>query len=181
MRLLFRRAQRTGGFAASATNESMDETQPPRVELYVRSLAPCESRAAQDAIVERLLALERKGVVDEVDLTVWGDAVCLDGASARVGLGEAIADRIRTFHEWCRDTGVSLDPFFTWSSVDASIAGESHERVVPPHRCLAVYAGDTLREVYPCSVGGTPRSLEDGLRALERGAVGRSRATAVPE
>lgn len=146
----------------------MNDDTSHRVELYVRSLAPCGVRTKQEAIVERLLDLEREGVLDHVDLTVWGDAVCLDGASAHVGVGSHVAERIRTFHDWCENRRTSLDPFFTWSDVESSITGDSFQRVVPPHRCLAVYVDDRLREVYPCEVDGAVRSLEEGLQSLER-------------
>ncbi len=92
----------------------------------------------------------------------------MDGASAKVGVGARVADRIRSFQCWCSDRRASLEPFFTWSDVEASIPGDAYERVVPPHRCLAVYAGDRLQAVYPRTVEGTTRSVEEGLRALER-------------
>lgn len=146
----------------------MGNNEPTRVELYVRSLAPSGTRSTQEAIVNRLLDLERNGTLDEIDLTVWGNAVCLDGASARVGVGSRVADKIRDFYGWCEDKRASLDPFFTRSSVDSSITGDSFDRVVPPHRCLAIYVGDELQKLYPCMVDGNVRSLEDGLRMLER-------------
>lgn len=145
----------------------MDDSTQRRVELYVRSLAPSGTRNEQDAIVERLLDLERWDVVDDVDLTVWGDAVCLDSASAQAGTGKRVAERIRDFYSWCEDRRASLDPFFAWSNVDSSISGDSFRRVVPPHCCLAIYVDDQLEEVYPSSVEGDVRSLEDGLRSLE--------------
>lgn len=145
----------------------MDDTTERRVELYVRSLAPCGTSTEQNEIVERLRDLEQRDVVDHVDLAVWGDAVCLDGASATVGTGRRIADRVREFHDWCGDGRASLEPFFTWSSVESSLSGDSYRRVVLPHRCLAVYDGDQLAEVYPRQADGAVESLADGLRSLE--------------
>ena len=145
----------------------MDESTSRNVELYVRSLAPCETRNEQDAIVERLQDLEQRGVVDDVDLTVWGNAVCLDGATAQVGTGSQVAERIREFYRWCEDEHASLEPYFTTSVVDSETYGDTFRRVVPPHRCLAVYEDDQLRAVYPSSVEGTDRSLADGLASLE--------------
>lgn len=146
----------------------MGENEPRRVELYVRTLAPSGARETQEAIIDRLIDLERAGVVDEIDVTVWGDAVPLSGASVHVGAGAVVADRIRAFHAWCENRRASLEPFFTWSVVDSSLSGEAYRRVVPPHRCLAVYVGDTLREVYPRTIDGEPQSLQDGLRSLEQ-------------
>lgn len=146
----------------------MDDTSTRRVELYLRSLAPCGARNEQDAIVQRLLDLERRDVVDDVDLTVWGDAVCLDGTSAGVGAGRRITERIRAFHSWCEDRRASLDPFFTWSTVESSIADDTFRRVVPPHRLLAIYVDDQLEEVYPRRAEGETQSLTDGLQSLER-------------
>ena len=152
----------------------MDDSTSRRVELYVRSLAPCGTRNEQDAIVERLLDLERRDVVDDVDLMVWGDAVCLDGASVRAGAGQRVAERIQDFFCWAEDREVSLEPFFTWSDVDASMSGESFRRVVPPQRCLATYVDDGLEDVYPSSVEGSLRSLEDGVSSLEADGVRRT-------
>lgn len=147
----------------------MDDTTRRRAELYVRSLAPCETRNELNAIVERLRDMERRNVLEAVDLTVWGDAVCLAGASAQVGTGKRIADRIREFHSWAEDRQVSLDPFFNWSNVESSMSKESFRRVVPPQRCLAIYDDEgRLEDIYPSRVEGTVRSLQDGLRSLER-------------
>lgn len=147
----------------------MDNSTSRRVELYVRSLAPCGTRNEQDAIIERLLDLERRDAVDDVDLTVWGSAVCLDAASAQLGAGQRVAERIQEFYCWCEDRRASLEPHFTWSDVESSIAGDSYRRVVPPQRCLAIYEDDALQDVYPSSVEGRPRSVEEGLRVLEEG------------
>lgn len=159
----------------------MNDDRTRRVELYVRSLAPCGAKGDQDEIIERLLALRRRGIVDTVDLTVWGDAICLDGVSARVGVGSHVTDRIRAFHGWCEGRKASLEPFFTWSVVESSISGDSFERVVPPQRCLAMYVGDSLREVYPRSIDGATRTLEDGLRSLERHGSRRGERAAIFE
>jgi len=111
----------------------MEGTTQRRVELYVRSLAPCGTSTEQNEVVERLHDLDRRDVVDDdVDLTVWGDAVCLDGASATVGTGRQVADRVREFYGWCADGPTSLDPFFTWSTVESSLSGDSFRRVVLP-------------------------------------------------
>lgn len=148
----------------------MNDTTRRRVELYVHSLAPCGTGNEQNAIVERLRDLERRDVIDDLELRVWGDAVCLDSPSAEVGDGARIADRIREFYDWCEEGRASLDPFFTWSVVDSKITGETFRRVVLPHRCLAVYADDGLEAVYPSSVGETVRSLQDGIDSLETAA-----------
>lgn len=145
----------------------MNDNTSRRVELYVRSLAPCGTRNEQDAILDRLLDLERRDVVADVDLAVWGNAVCLDATSAQVGAGRRVADQIREFYRWCEDRQASLEPFFTLSTVESSITGDSFRRVAPPHRCLAVYDDGALEDVYPSHVAGERRSLEDGLRALE--------------
>lgn len=159
----------------------MEDSDPRTVELFVRTLAPSSARESQDDVVERLVELERREAVDDVDLTVWGDAVCMDGACARLGTGSHVTDRLRAFRRWCEECGASLDPFFTWSAVDSSITGECYERVVPPHRCLAVYRNDAVVDVYPSRIGDQTRSLEDGLRALERRANDANASTAVPE
>lgn len=145
----------------------MGNNEPMRAELYVQSLAPCGGRDTQEAIVKRLLALEQNGPIDDINLMVWGKSVCLDSASASIGVGSHVAQRIRDFHDWCADKRASLDPFFTWSTVDSSIAGDAFHRVVPPQRCLAIYVGDQLRDVYPHSIDGNTRSLEDGLQSIE--------------
>lgn len=162
---------RTGPDSVGGIDRAMNDT-TPRVELYVRSLAPCGEWTTQEAIVERLLDLERRDRIEAVDLWVWGNAVCLDGSAARIGHGAHVSERIRTFYEWCRDTPASLDPFFTRSAVESSLSAESFDRVVPPHRCLALYAETDLTAVYPCAVGDEAVSLEAGLDALERGRSG---------
>lgn len=136
--------------------------------MYVRSLAPVGCRDRQDAVVDQLRDLRRRGRIDDVDLTVWGDSVCLEGPNARVGAGRQIVDRIITFRRWCEDADVSIDPFFEDATVDSSVTDECFRRIVPPMMCLAIYAGEELAAIYPCVEDGETLSVEEGLTALER-------------
>lgn len=152
----------------------MDATDRQSVELFVRTLAPSGATGAQEEIVDRLIGLEREGVVESVDLTVWGSALRVDGSCARFGNGREVAERVRSFRRWARERDVSLEPHLTTSAVDSAFTGESFERVVLPHRCLAVYEGDGLLAVYPHRNGDVTRTLADGIRALERRATDRA-------
>lgn len=148
----------------------MEDSDRPRVELFVRTLAPTGAMGRQEAVVERLLALERRGGIAAVELTVWGSAVTLDSSCASVGSGVAVARRVRRFRRWARDRDVSLEPALATRTVDSSITGESYERVSLPRLCLAVYEGADLLAVYPHRRGDETRSLGDGIAALEAAA-----------
>lgn len=149
----------------------MHDSDPTRAELYVRSLAPVGSRDRQAAAVDRLQGLRASGVLEDVDLTVWGDSICLEGPNARIGSGRRIADRVRQFREWAAEGDAEIDPFFEDAVVDSSMTGECFRRVVPPTMCLAVYAEERLTGVYPCVVDGEVRDVEDGLAVLDRPAA----------
>lgn len=146
----------------------MYDSDTTRAELYVRSLAPVGTRDRQGAVVDRLRSLRRSGVLEDVDLTVWGDSVCLEGPNARIGSGRHIADRITAFRRWAEESDAEIEPFFEDTEVDSSMTGECFRRVVPPTMCLAVYADGELADVYPSVVDGDVRSVEDGLAELDR-------------
>lgn len=60
----------------------------PRVELYLRSLAPETARAEQDRIVERLRRLEEEGRVRALDVHVCGRCLCSSTAAAETDPGQ---------------------------------------------------------------------------------------------
>ncbi len=122
-------------------------------------------------MVDRLQSLRRNGALEDVDLTVWGDSVCMEGPNARIGSGRRIADRIAAFRQWAEESEAEIDPFFEDTEVDSSMTGECFRRVVPPTVCLAVYADGELVDVYPSMVDGEVRSVEDGLTELDRPAA----------
>ncbi|MDS0276789.1 hypothetical protein NDI85_03215 [Halomicroarcula sp. S1AR25-4] len=137
-------------------------------EVFVHSLAPVGSKQQQDALVERLSGLVEEGLLEELDLLVWGDSICTGSLLASIGSGKRIVSTIGEFYALAAKRGISISPFFRISKVTSSFADESFRRIVPPCRCLALYAERELVAVFPCLIDGVAYTPEDAVAALER-------------
>lgn len=159
----------SSGESATPLEELLPSTETSlTAEVFVHSLAPVGSKRQQDALVERLSGLADEGVVDGVDLLVWGDSICTGSVLANVGSGERIVSTIGEFYALAAKRGISISPFFRITKVTSSFADESFRRIVPPCRCLALYAEQKLVAVFPCVVDGVAYTPEDAISVLER-------------
>ncbi|WP_254280385.1 HTH domain-containing protein [Haloarcula marina] len=143
---------------------------PLRAEMFVHSLAPVGSKQQQDELAERLRGLVDDDVLTDLDLFVWGDSICTGSALAEIGTGKHVVSAIGDFYALAATRDVSIAPFFRISKVTSSITDESFRRIVPPCRCLALYAEDELVSVFPCLVDGESFTPEDALDWLESSA-----------
>lgn len=139
-----------------------------RAEIFVHSLAPVGSKQRQDELVERLERLVEEDLLDDLDLLVWGDSICTGSVLANVGTGKRIVSTIGEFYALAAKRGISISPFFRISKVTSSFADEAFRRIVPPCRCLALYAEQELVAVFPCLVDGVAYTPEDAVSVLER-------------
>ena len=136
------------------------------VELWIRSFAPTGTGSRRERALERLTALEADGVVDAVEVDIWGQAVERGGLSRRVPRLERIERRLESFEEWAVRTDRRLEPFFRRRRVDSAITGESREVWRLPTIALAEYDEDGLVHVAPCTDGDRTIDVFDRLEAL---------------
>lgn len=142
---------------------------PPVVQLFLRSLAPPVGiREQQERVLRQLRNLEHQGVVESVDVTVWGDAVCPEGNCAETPLGQEILARISELRQWAIETPVDIDTPFEEKHVSSSVTNESFRRIIPPRITVGVYTGDDVSLVLPCHLEGRSFDVVDFLSAFEQ-------------
>lgn len=117
------------------------------VDVYVRSL-PTHGSAA-NAVLGRLSALEKRGLVDSHGVLVWGDRAPPSPASARTTTGREIAKQVGIFREWARRNGVALAPAMESRVVESTIRDAEYEEVRLPELLVATYCGEDLVAVCP--------------------------------
>lgn len=147
------------------TNASNDEG--PRLELYLRSLAPTPgTHTGYLEMRNRLDHAIGAGVVDACGTTVLGEKICLCDRCQETRLGRRLAE---TCFE-LRDGGdPDVDPVgFDERPIRSEMTGESYTVLVPPTVCLGVYEGDSLVGVFPSRIDGDVYEVSDFVRALSR-------------
>lgn len=105
--------------------------------------------------------------MDGYTVHVWGRRICPDAPVADTDIGRFVLGRIETFEDWARRSGLSIGSFFDTREVHSSITDESYTAITVPSIALAEFRGDELRRVTPHSDGGTVRTVDDHLDALE--------------
>jgi DNA-binding Lrp family transcriptional regulator len=160
-------------------SETDEEPTAPALELYVRSLSADTVHGPRESVLERLSRLEREGVAAEYTVHVWGRRVSPETA-ARTEAGRFLLDRIERFRDRSRRNATSTRSFFEPHEVTSSITGESYTAVTVPSLALAEFRDGALRRVTPSADGGTVRTVEDHLDAIEAAGATDRAGTAVP-
>ena len=139
----------------------MTATEDTRVDVYLRERVPPPVSETIQATVERLRALEREGTIEELSVESWGicTAACADD-------DETAAATIEEFEQWADRTDHSLQPAFGRREVSSMFCEEPVHRHEVPILSIAVYGGDELEYVAPCSDGERTHTVEDCLDAL---------------
>lgn len=138
--------------------------EPPRIELYLRSLAPDTARDEQDRVVERLRRLDERGCLRSVDVYVTGTGVCGSTAAAETDPGQFLLGRIDRFESWADEQDRSLCGFDK-QCVDSSLIGETVTGITVPRIVLAEYVDGDLEFVAP-SRGSAVTTVADRLDQL---------------
>lgn len=93
------------------TNENEQWEKPPRLELYVRSLAPRDIRESQDQIFETLQSLEEADRISEFEVVVCGDCICPSSPTAATTIGQRLLDCYESINEWASEADRELVGF----------------------------------------------------------------------
>jgi len=139
-------------------------TARPRVELYLRSLAPETARDEQDRVVERLRRLDERDCVRSVDINVTGTGVCESTAAAETDPGRFLLDRIDRFESWADAQDRTLCGFRR-QCVDSSLVGDTVTGITFPRIALAEFVDGDLQFVAP-SKGSAVTTVPDRLDEL---------------
>lgn len=135
-----------------------------RAELYLRGDTYGTFDAQQD-VLNRVRALEAAGVLDEANVAGEWQRIRTLSEDTRSGAVETY----REFDDWATRNGHSLSPAFERRT--RSYLGLDHvdDVVVFPVVSLAIYDGEELQAVFPCSDEDETYSVPDCLDAFERG------------
>lgn len=149
------------------SGEHAPENRPTRVVVWHRDLTVPPEDPRRD-VIRRLRDLGAAGHLDEVTVRTWGKSVpCDDIDDDGAGSERSdVPDRIAEFRSWAARTGRSLEPAFCRASRTTMASDGETEVLRLPMQCLAVYEGDRLVDVTPCTTSKGSTSVREGLQAL---------------
>jgi hypothetical protein len=124
-------------------------------------------RERTESALEALGVLDRRDLVDGVDVTVWGNAVCPNGESADTATGQQILGQLAAFRAWGQRTDADATLPFDRKTVSSSITDERYEKIVLPELCLGVFCDGELELVLPCEVDEVSQGVLDFLSSFE--------------
>ncbi len=138
-----------------------------RVTVYVRStLPPLCAKSRQERVLDRLDDLADREAVDDVELLVTGDRLCLCDTCTGVTGGREILDRVEQLYEWRGPANASATPYSEQRTVSSSIAEADARAIVPPQVAVALSIDGSLAAVFPCRAGTEDYTVEDFLDIL---------------
>jgi len=140
-----------------------------RVEVWMRDAAP-PADDPRTAVLDRLRELGSRGVVEDLSVRVWGEHVAAPDGEPD-GTDPPARERIAAFQRWAERNGHSLEPAFYRVERSSLVSEEGTDAIRLPLQCLAVYEGDRLVGVFPCSTADGTNTVGDCLRRLETGAI----------
>ncbi|RXK51615.1 HTH domain-containing protein [Halorientalis pallida] len=143
-------------------------TDPIRLELYVRTLSPPGARTRQEQVIKRLQRLEDEGHIADFYVKVWGRQIDPTTKAAETDQGEFILNRIAEFKQWALANNTTLESFYQTHEQSSSITGQDHTTMVLPKMGLAEYRGGELAQVAPCTDGDDVHTVVNHLDDLER-------------
>jgi len=136
----------------------------PRLELFVRSLAPTVGREKQERVVRRLRELDDGDRIEGFDLVICGDCVCPSAETARTEPGQRLLGRFEDFDDWAAGEDRDLVGFER-REIESMLASSRGPvtGVVFPRMVLAEYRDGSLTFVAPSSNGVDQTSVVDRL------------------
>lgn len=124
-----------------------------------------------DELRRRLAMLDRRGVVESVEVRTWPHEVVVDGPQSR--RDRAVVTRLRAFERWATREGAALPAFEERTTAGVGRMGPPCTVRRLPQTALAVYRDGRLVWVAPCVYGGeewTPREwVEDAAEGVAPG------------
>lgn len=141
-------------------------------ELWVRSAVPEPIRRTQRRVHDRLLTLRDRGSIDEVAVDRWGTYLYVGDGDRTPPRADPAHIAVAAFERWAEREGRDLEPAFQSFEITDDEREESADpaasRVVRlPILGLAIYEGDVLREVAPCSTDGGAYTVQDAIAEIE--------------
>jgi hypothetical protein len=140
----------------------------PRLELFLRSLAPSTGREQQERIVERVRTLDDEDFVRDFEVVLCGECVCPRSVTAETEPGERLLNSYERFTEWADETDRELVGFEE-RDTKSILTGTRVTGIVFPRVVIAEYRSGELAFVAPSRDGGSETAVTDRLSAYESG------------
>lgn len=134
----------------------------PRLELYVRSLAPTDARESQERVVERIQRLAEHDRIAGFEVVLCGDCVCPTAATADTEPGSRLLSRYDTFESWADEHDSELVGF-EHKDVRSLLTDSNVTGIVYPRMTLAEFRNGALTYVAPSRNGTERTSVLDRL------------------
>jgi hypothetical protein len=141
-------------------------THSPRIELYVRSLAPTDIRDQQEAVLERLEGLDTNDMITGFEVVVCGETVCPSSVTAQTEIGQRLLARHRAAKQWAEENDRELVGFEKHGT-NTTIAGTTVTGVSFPRMLLFEFRDSSLSFVAPSTAGSETTSVCERLDAYE--------------
>ncbi|MEF8863057.1 MAG: L,D-transpeptidase [Haloarculaceae archaeon] len=138
-----------------------------RVDVWMRDAAPPPDDPRK-TVLERLREFETEGTVDDVSMRVWGTFIAAPD-DEHDGSESLARERVAEFQRWAERNGHSLEPAFERCERSSMVSEKGNDAIRLPMQCLAVYEGDRLVGVFPCSTADGTNTVEGCLERLETG------------
>jgi hypothetical protein len=145
--------------------------QRPRLELFLRSLAPSTGREQQERIVERIRTLDEENFIRGFEVVLCGECVCPRSVTAETEPGERLLSSYESFSEWAVETDRELVGFEE-RDTKSILTGTKVTGIVFPRVVIAEYRSGELTFVAPSSDGESKTTVADRLSAYESGRLG---------
>jgi hypothetical protein len=137
----------------------------PRIELYLRSLAPTTARKTQDAVIERLRQLDDRGRIRGFDVVLCGDCICPRSATADTPTGERLLEKYEALEAWATARDRELVGFEE-RDLNGVLTGTSITGIVFPQIVLGEFRDGDLSYVAPSTDGTRHVTVRDRLETL---------------
>jgi len=111
-------------------------------------------------VINRLVSLRATGALDSFGIETWPDEIPTDSDHSEY------LDLIEEFEAWAADHGLSLRPPLETRTASMLVGGDA-EVLVTPMLLVAVYKGQNLAGVFPCTDGDTTWTVEQFLDAYD--------------
>lgn len=135
---------------------------PPRIEVFLRSLAPTDARSNQEEILERLQELDQADRIAGYEVVLCGDCVCPSLTTAQTDVGERLLRRYESFESWAEAHNRTLDGFEE-RDTKSMLTGTSITGVTFPRLTIAEYRDGSLAFVAPSRNGVEQTTVRDRL------------------
>jgi hypothetical protein len=147
---------------------STDRDERTTVDLYV-SAGNTAVWNRQANVIERLEQAEAEGRIDHFSVQVWAKKLSVSGPMAASKFHRSAVKSIREFESWAEAHDRDVEIHCERESTTCEFTDAEFHTLRPPAVCVAVYHGDQLSGVCPCTVDDEVRSVEDVLTAIESG------------